>query len=50
MVVNQAKHFADCLEKGAPCLSPGTEAIKSVASAEAILKAAPKGGTRKVSW
>jgi predicted dehydrogenase len=50
MVVNQAKHFVDCLEKGTKCLSPGTEAIKSVASAEAILKAARAGGSRKVSW
>jgi len=51
MYVTQAKHFIDCVEgKIKVCLSPGSEAIKAVASAEAILKAAPMGRERKVRW
>lgn len=50
MYVSQAKHFLDCIAGKTECLSPGTEAIKAVASAEAILKAGPKGTARKVVW
>ncbi len=51
MYVTQAKHFIDCIERGIACQSPGTESIKSIASAEAVLKVARKGrGTQKVSW
>lgn len=50
MYLAQARHFADCLEHGATCLSPGTEAIKAVATAEAILAAAPRGRVRTVAW
>lgn len=50
MYVNQAKHFLDCINGKTKCESPATEAIKAVAVAEAILKAAPKGAARKVSW
>jgi predicted dehydrogenase len=50
MYVTQAKHFLACLDGKAECLSPGTEAIKAVAIAEAILKAAPTGGARRVTW
>ena len=50
MYVRQGKHFLDCIEGKALCLSPGTEAIKAIASAEAILKAGPKGTVRKVVW
>ena len=50
MYVRQGKHFLDCIEGKALCLSPGTESIKAIASAEAILKAGPKGAVRKVVW
>ncbi|MCP4643573.1 MAG: Gfo/Idh/MocA family oxidoreductase [bacterium] len=50
MYTQQARHFAECVKGKAKCLSPGTEAIKGVAVAEAILKAARKGGTCKVKW
>jgi predicted dehydrogenase len=50
MYVAQAKHFVDCIAGKARCVIPGTEAIKAVAVAETILKAAPKGEARKVRW
>lgn len=43
MLVAQARHFLDCLQGKATCASPGTEAIKAVALAEAVLKAARTG-------
>jgi predicted dehydrogenase len=50
MYITQAKHFADCIEHNAKCISPATEAIKAVAVAQAILKAAPSGRTCSVQW
>ncbi|MCE9592203.1 MAG: Gfo/Idh/MocA family oxidoreductase [Planctomycetes bacterium] len=50
MYVTQAKHFIDCINGKTKCLTPGTEAIKAVAIAEAILKASPSGKALKVSW
>jgi len=50
MYQTQARHFLDCIRGKAECRSPGTEAIKAVASADAILKAAARGGTCKVAW
>ncbi|NQU74710.1 MAG: Gfo/Idh/MocA family oxidoreductase [Planctomycetes bacterium] len=50
MYVTQARHFLDCVDGKTKCLSPGTEAIKAVASAEAILKAGIKGTARTVVW
>ncbi|MCX5662578.1 MAG: Gfo/Idh/MocA family oxidoreductase [Planctomycetota bacterium] len=50
MYVVQAKHFIDCVEGKAKCISPGTEAIKAVAVAEAILKAGPLGREVKVKY
>ncbi len=50
MLVRQARHFLDCVRGQAKCQSPGTEAIKAVAVAEAILKAAPEGRARRVKW
>lgn len=47
----QAQHFVDCIDgKVKQCLTPGSEAIKAVAIAEAILTTARKGGVKKVSW
>ena len=41
----QATHFIGCITgKVKRCLSPASEAIKAVAVAEAVLKAAPSGG------
>ena len=45
--VAQARHFVQCIKGKATCLSPGKEAIKAVIIAEAILKMAPRGGSRK---
>jgi len=50
MYVLQARHFLDCIRGKATCLTPGREAIKAVAVAEAILKSAPGGKTRPVRW
>ncbi len=50
MYVNQARHFLACLNGKAKCQSDGYAALKAVAVAEAILKAAVKGGERKVRF
>ena len=50
MYRKQARHFLACVAGKEECISPGTEAIKAVAVAEAVLKAAPKGQSRKVTW
>ena len=50
MYRKQACHFLACVERKEKCISPGTEAIKAVAVAEAVLKAGPKGQARKVTW
>ena len=50
MFFNEAKHFIAAVNGKVKCKTPGTEAIKAVAVAEAILKIAPKGGTRKITW
>ena len=50
MYLEQANHFLACIRGEAQCLSPGTEAIKAVAVAEAVLKVGPVGGSAEVSW
>ena len=50
MYINQGKHFLDCIHGKATCRTPGTEAVKAVAVAEAILKAAAKVGKCTVKW
>ena len=50
MLLNQLEHFLDCIRGKARCASGGTEAIKAVAVAEAILKAGPEGKARPVKW
>ena len=50
MLVNQMRHFLDCVRGKARCASPGTEAIKAVAVADAILKSGPPGRARPVRW
>ena len=50
MVLEQAKHFLACINGKTKCKTPGTEAIKAVAIAEAVLKSAPKGQAMKVRW
>jgi myo-inositol 2-dehydrogenase/D-chiro-inositol 1-dehydrogenase len=50
MYAYQAAHFLACIRGEARCLSPGTEAIKAVAVAEAILQAGPGGKTVDVAW
>jgi len=50
MTVIQARHFLQCIQGKGQCQTPGTEAIKAVAVAQAILKAGPQGKARKVTW
>lgn len=46
--IAQARHFIACVEGKTKTLSPGLEALKGVAVAEAVLKAARKDGKCKV--
>jgi myo-inositol 2-dehydrogenase/D-chiro-inositol 1-dehydrogenase len=50
MYLIQGKHFLDCVHGRTKCRTPGTEAVKAVAVAEAILKAGPSGKAREVRW
>jgi myo-inositol 2-dehydrogenase/D-chiro-inositol 1-dehydrogenase len=50
MYVRQGRHFLDCVNGHARCLSPGTEAIKAIAVAEAVLRAGPAGKALEVRW
>ncbi|MBN2311317.1 MAG: Gfo/Idh/MocA family oxidoreductase [Candidatus Hydrogenedentes bacterium] len=50
MYIEEDRHFIACITAGKPCLAPGTESMKAVAVAEAVLKAGVKGGVRKVAW
>jgi hypothetical protein len=50
MYTEQTRHFVACMQGKTKCISPGSEAIKGVAVAEAILKAGEKGTARKVRW
>lgn len=49
MYVRQARHFLACAAGRTECLSPGTEAIRAVAVAEAILRAGPEGRAVKIA-
>lgn len=48
MFVTQGRHFLDCIAGRTACATPGTEAIKAVAVADAVLKAARTGEVCKV--
>lgn len=50
MYVRQAEHFRDCVQGKTECRTPGTEAIKAVAVAEAILIAGRAGKAMPVRW
>jgi predicted dehydrogenase len=50
MYTGEDQHFIDCLNGKSKCHSPATDSIKAVAVAEAILKAARRGGSQKVRW
>lgn len=50
MYVRQAEHFLACIRGEATCQSPGSEAMKAVAVAEAILQSARAGKVQSVSW
>jgi myo-inositol 2-dehydrogenase/D-chiro-inositol 1-dehydrogenase len=50
MYTLQAEHFLACIRGEAECLTPGSEAIKAVAVAEAILQASPEGRAVDVVW
>lgn len=50
MYVRQAEHFLACIRGETVCQSPGTEAIKAVAVAEAILRAGEAGTVQPVVW
>lgn len=48
MYVFQAEHFLACIRGETTCQTPGTEAIKAVAVAEAVLEAAREGKALKI--
>ncbi len=50
MYMIQADHFLACVRGEATCESPGTQAIKAVAVAEAVLKAGRTGKIETVQW
>lgn len=50
MYTNQAAHFLACIRGETTCESPGTEAIKAVAVAEAVLQAGRAGQAQTVIW
>jgi predicted dehydrogenase len=50
MYVRQGEHFLACIRGEATCESPGTEAIKAVAVAEAILQSTKDGQVKTVTW
>lgn len=50
MYVRQAEHFLACIRGEATCQTPGTEAIKAVAVAEAVLQAGRDGKVHEIAW
>ena len=48
MYVHQAEHFLACIRGEATCQTPGTEAIKAIAVAEAVLQAGRTGAAVEV--
>lgn len=50
MYVRQGEHFLACIRGEVTCESPGTEAIKAVAVAEAILQSTRDGKIQIMSW
>lgn len=50
MYTYQAEHFLACIRGEKTCLSPGSEAIKAIAVADAILQAGQDGGMQEVKW
>ncbi len=48
MYVHQAEHFLACIRGEAICQTPGAEAIKAIAVAEAVLKAGRTGATVEI--
>jgi len=50
MYVRQAEHFLACIRGEAICQTPGTEAIKAVAIAEAILQSTRDGKIQPIDW
>jgi len=50
MYTRQAEHFLACIRGEATCQTPGTEAIKAVAVAEAVLQAGRAGQAQAIVW
>ncbi len=50
MYVRQAEHFLACIRGEVDCRTPGTEAIKAVAVAEAVLRSAHEGTVQAIAW
>ncbi len=50
MYVRQGEHFLACIRGETTCESPGTEAIKAVAVAEAILQSTRDGKIQTITW
>lgn len=50
MYMLQAEHFLACIRGETACQSPGTEAIKAIVVAEAVLKAGREGKQQQIHW
>jgi len=50
MYVHQAEHFLACIRGEVSCQTPGSEAIKAVAIAEAILQSTRDGKVQPLAW
>lgn len=50
MYTLQAEHFLACIRGETACQSPGTQAIKAVAVAEAVLNAGRAGKAQSIAW
>ena len=50
MYTLQAEHFLACIRGETTCQSPGTQAIKAVAVAEAVLEAGRAGKAQAIGW
>jgi myo-inositol 2-dehydrogenase/D-chiro-inositol 1-dehydrogenase len=50
MYVRQAEHFLACIRGEATCQTPGSEAIKAVAVAEAVLRSGRTGAVEAIRW
>lgn len=50
MYTIQAEHFLACIRGEVACQSPGTQAVKAIAVAEAVLQAGREGKAQAITW